>query len=65
MKFLIIFIAFFWLVSYMIVTIKIVKSKERIPLLSILFMFLLPFVWIFFIKYANRIEDMLQSKKLN
>lgn len=56
MKFFVIIIVLFWLLSYLILGYQIAKSKQRISFLNIIIMFLFPFLWFFFIKKINNID---------
>ncbi|MGF7027394.1 Uncharacterised protein [Sphingobacterium multivorum] len=63
MKFSLILIALFWLISYIVVVVQIAKSKGRIPFLSIILMFLFPFLWVFFAQQLSRVEEVSKTKK--
>lgn len=63
MKFFFIIIALFWLISYVIATVQIAKSKDRISFLSIVLMFLFPFIGVFFTKKLTHIEGVYRQNK--
>ncbi len=63
MKFFVILIALFWFISYIVAVVQIAKSKGRISFLSIILMFLFPFLWVFFAKQLSLMEEISKTKK--
>lgn len=63
MKYFLTILALLWFISYIVAVVQIAKSKERISFLSIILMFLFPFLWVFFAKQLSHIEEISKTKK--
>lgn len=61
MEVIFLFLALLWFVSYIIATVQMVKAKERIALLNLVFIFFFPALWIFFRKPIAQFEDYLKA----
>jgi len=57
MKYIVISLIIVWIIGYLVATYHIVKIKKRIPMASIILLYLTPFLWIFFIDIINRLQS--------